>query len=82
MNKYIIGIDGMACGMCELHVEEAIEKKVYTKKVKASRFKKQVVVFSELTLDEQDFRNALDPTGYRVTSFEKAQAVRKWYGWR
>ena len=82
MNKYIIGIDGMACGMCELHVEEAIEKKVYTKKVKASRCKKQVVVFSELSLEESDFKDILDPTGYRVTSFEKALAVRKWYGWR
>lgn len=72
----------MACGMCELHVEEAIEKKVYTKKVKASRYKKQVVVFSELSLEEDDFKNILDPTGYRVTSFEKALAVKKWYGWR
>lgn len=24
MNKYILGIDGMRCGMCEMHVEETI----------------------------------------------------------
>ena len=82
MNKYILGIDGMACGMCEVHVEEAISKNVFAKKVRASRFKKQVVVFTPLALDELDFKNILDPTGYRVNSFEKRPAVRKWYGWR
>lgn len=82
MNKYILGIDGMACGMCEVHVEEAISKSIFAKKIRASRFKKQVVVFSPLSLDESDFRNILDPTGYKVTSFEKTLAVRKWYGWR
>lgn len=82
MNKYIMGIDGMACGMCEVHVEEAISKSILAKKIRASRFKKLVVVFSPLSLDESDFKNVLDPTGYKVTSFEKSLAVRKWYGWR
>ena len=43
MNKYILGIDGMRCGMCELHVEEAISKNINVKKVKANRYKKEVV---------------------------------------
>ena len=40
MNKYILGIDGMRCGMCELHIGETIAKAIWVKKVKASRFKK------------------------------------------
>ena len=26
MNKYELSIDGMRCGMCEIHVEEMVEK--------------------------------------------------------
>ena len=63
-------------------LKKCLRKKYILKKVKASRYKKQVVVFSELSLEESDFKDILDPTGYRVTSFEKALAVRKWYGWR
>ena len=82
MNKYILGIDGMRCGMCEVHVEEAISKKIWTKKVKASRFKNEVVVFTELNLGETDFKEILDPTGYRMTSFTRTAAIKKWFGWR
>ena len=44
MNKYILRIDGMKCGMCELHVEGAIRKAVQVKRIKASRVKKNVEV--------------------------------------
>ena len=82
MNKYVLGIDGMLCGMCELHVEEAIAKVIKIKKAKASRFKKQVVVFTELNLDQEDFKKVLDQTGYRITSFERMPAIKKLFGWR
>lgn len=82
MNKYILGILGMRCGMCELHVEEAISKKIETKKVKASRYKRQAVVFTELNLSEEDFKDLLKETGYSLVSFERAPAIKKWYGWR
>lgn len=82
MNKYVLGIDGMLCGMCELHVEEAIAKGIKIKKAKASRFKKQVVVFTELNLDQEDFKKVLDQTGYRIMSFERMPAIRKLFGWR
>ena len=82
MNKYILGIDGMRCGMCEMHIEEAISKALKVKKVKASHIKNQVVVITELNLVESDFRDILDPTGYRITSFERTVAVKKLFGWR
>ena len=82
MNKYILGIDGMGCGMCEMHVEEAIRKNLNVKKVKASHIKNQLVVITELNLVEEDFKKILDPTGYRITSFERMVAVKKLFGWR
>ncbi|MBP5574813.1 MAG: heavy-metal-associated domain-containing protein [Bacilli bacterium] len=82
MNKYILGIDGMKCGMCELHVEDAIRKAVQVKRIKGSRVKKNVEVFTELNLSEDDFKCFLSSTGYRITSFERVSAIKKWYGWR
>ncbi len=82
MNKYILGIDGMACGMCEMHVEDAISKNIKAKKVNASHIKNNVVVITEENLGEEDFKRMLDPTGYRITSFERTVAVKKFFGWR
>ncbi len=82
MNKYILGIDGMACGMCEMHVEDKLRKAIKLKKVNASHIKNNVVVITELELSEEDFKKILDPTGYRITSFEKSVAVKKFFRWR
>lgn len=82
MNKYILGIDGMACGMCEMHVEDKLRKAIKLKKVKASHIKNNVVVITELELSEEDFKKILDPTGYRITSYEKSVAVKKFFRWR
>lgn len=82
MNKYILGIDGMGCGMCELHVEEAISKIYKVKRIKASHIKNNLIVITELNLSEDDFKKVLDPTGYRITSFERTVAVKKLFGWR
>ena len=82
MNKYVLKVLGMRCGMCELHVEEAILKNINVKKVKANRYKKEVVVFTELNLDQEDFLKVLEPTGYQLMTVERLPAVKHWYGWR
>lgn len=82
MNKYILGIDGMKCGMCEAHVEETIRKNIKLKSVKASHIKNQVVVITELDLTIEDFKKSLDPTGYRLELFEKVEAKKTLFGWR
>lgn len=40
MYKTIVGIEGMACGMCEEHICSTIKKAFEVNKVKASRSKK------------------------------------------
>ena len=82
MNKYILGIDGMRCGMCEMHVEEAISKVIKVKKVNASHLKNLVVVITEQDLNEDDFKKALDSTGYRILSFKREVAKKTLFGWR
>lgn len=68
MTKVELKIDGMACSMCETHVNDAIRNRLQVKKLKSS-WKKGTVVFScETAPDEETLRKILDPTGYRLLS--------------
>ncbi len=61
-------IEGMACGMCEAHINDAIRKAFPVKKVTSSHTKKQTVILSEQDISEQELRDVIDPTGYKVIS--------------
>lgn len=82
MNKYVLGIEGMRCGMCESHVNTAIRNNLKVKKVEASHRNNRLVVITELELTEEDFHKIIDPMGYRVTSFNKEEAIKKFLGWK
>lgn len=82
MNKYVLGIDGMRCGMCEMHVEETFRKAIKVKKVKASHIKNNVILFSIEELTPTDFENILKPTGYRLLSYRKEIATKGLLGWK
>lgn len=66
MIETTVKVDGMMCGMCESHVNEAVRKALPVQKVTSSHTKGQTVVLSEQPLDEQKLREAIDATGYRV----------------
>lgn len=72
----------MKCGICEMHVEDIIRKNFNYKKVKASHLSNSLVVITPSELKEEDFVKAFYPTGYRVTSYQKTQAVKKLFFWR
>lgn len=64
MVKTTLKIDGMMCGMCETHINEAVRKVVDAKKVKSSHKKGETVIISEDNLDEQALSDAIKNTGY------------------
>ncbi len=66
MVQITIGVDGMACSMCEAHVSDAIRKAFPVKKVTASHTKGQAVIVAENEIAEADIAKALEPTGYRM----------------
>lgn len=82
MNKYVLKINGMRCGMCEAHVQNEIRKSINVKKVKASHIKNELIIITELELRENDFHNVLDKTGYEIKSYKKEVALKKLFGWR
>lgn len=69
-NKYkytiVMTIEGMMCGHCESHVADAIRKVENVEKVKVSHFKKTATVYSNVLLDKDVLKKAVDDTGYEV----------------
>ncbi len=72
-----VGVDGMACSMCEAHVSDAIRKAFPVKKVTASHTKGQAVIVAENEIAEADIAKALEPTGYRMVSYSCAPYQKK-----
>ena len=63
-----MNIEGMMCGMCESHVNDAVRKAFPVKKVTSSHSRKQTVVVAEEPIDEARLRQVIDATGYTVQS--------------
>lgn len=53
MIKTTVKVDGMMCGMCESHVNDAVRKVFQVDKVTSSHSKGETVTFSEKPVDEQ-----------------------------
>ena len=55
MVKTTVNVDGMMCGMCESHVNEAVRRAFEgsIKKVTSSHSKKKTEIISENALDEE-----------------------------
>lgn len=68
MQKITVKIDGMMCGMCESHVNDAIRNAFPVKKVTSSHSKGETVIITEQNIDEAALRSAIDATGYTVVS--------------
>ena len=77
MWKYTVQVDGMMCGMCESHVNDAVRKALPVKKVSSSHSRGVTTVIAEEALDEEALRAAISATGYEVGSIQKEPWVKK-----
>ena len=59
MIKTTLEVKGMACGMCENHVNEAIRNAFGVKKVTSSHEKNQTEIISEEPLDEEKIKSVI-----------------------
>ncbi len=66
MNKVTLQVEGMACGMCEAHVCEAIRKVVPKGKVSASHSAGTAEILLDGTPDITTIKMAVKETGYKV----------------
>ena len=70
MTQTVLKIEGMACGMCESHVNDAIRNNFSVKKVKSSHKKGETVIKSEEPLDAEKLKKVIADTGYTLVSVE------------
>ena len=78
MIKTVVKIEGMACGMCEAHINDTI-RKLYpsAKKVSASHKTSEAVFVTETEPDESAVKQAIENTGYTFLSMETAPYEKK-----
>lgn len=78
MIRTLLKIDGMACTMCEAHVNDAIRRAVPGVKKLASSFRKAESSFlTDEAPDLDSLRAEIEKTGYRVLSAESEPYVKK-----
>lgn len=68
MYKTTLRINGMMCGMCEAHINDAVRKSFDVKKVSSSHRKGTAEIISESPPDEQKLRDVISQTGYELTA--------------
>jgi len=77
MTKIIVKVDGMMCGMCESHVNDAVRRAFPVKKVTSSHSKGQTVILTESDISEDALRFAIGATGYEVKAVSKEPYEKK-----
>ncbi len=77
MTKTVLSVEGMMCGMCEKHLNEAIEKAFDVKKVTSSHLNKQTEILSEAPLDEALLRTTVDEAGYTLNGIRTEPYEKK-----
>ncbi len=77
MWKYTVEVQGMMCGMCESHTNEAIRKSFSVKKVTSSHKKAQTEIITEQELDEALLTKTITALGYDVGAIQKEPYQKK-----
>ncbi len=77
MTKITVKVDGMMCGMCESHVNDAVRRAFPVKKVISSHSKGQTVILTENDIDEDALRSAIGATGYEVKAVSREPYEKK-----
>ena len=77
MIRTTVQVSGMACGMCEAHVNDAVRSAFPVKKVSSSRTRGETVIESEAPLDQERLRQVINNTGYQMLSAAEKEISKK-----
>lgn len=77
MEKITVGVDGMMCGHCAAHVNDAVRNALKVKKVSSSHAKKETVIIAEEGLTDEQIKSTIDATGYTVTGISREPYAKK-----
>ena len=77
MIKTTMKIDGMSCGMCEAHINDAVRGVFKVKKVESSHSKGTTQIISEAPLDDEELKAVIEQTGYTVLQIDSEPYEKK-----
>ena len=77
MVRIIVSIDGMACEMCQAHVNDTVRKTFSVKKVNASYRKKEAEIIADAEIDAGALTRAITALGYTVTGVRSEPYEKK-----
>ena len=77
MQKLVLKIDGMMCGMCEAHINDAIRKAVAVNKVTSSHTKGLTEVVMEAYISDEKLKSIIDETGYTLVCITREPYEKK-----
>lgn len=77
MIKTVLEVEGMACGMCEAHVNDAVRNHFKVKKVTSSHTEKKTEILSEEALGEEELRKVIGDEGYTVNGITTETVEKK-----
>ena len=77
MIQTTVQVSGMACSMCEAHVNDAVRSVLNVKKVTSSHAKGETVILSDEPLDADKLRETINATGYQVGDISSAPYEKK-----
>lgn len=68
MKEYVLQVEGMMCGMCEKHVNNAVRNAAQIEEVSSSHASGTVTIKSTSNLDIESVKAAIEEEGYKVAS--------------
>lgn len=77
MKRITLEIDGMKCGMCEAHINDAIRRACKVKKISSSHKKGQTVILCEDTVSQAQLREAVEKDGYKVLRITEEEYTKR-----
>lgn len=64
MIRITVKVDGMMCGMCEAHINDAVRKALPVRKVTSNHKKKETVILTEQDISDSAIEAAVTQSGY------------------
>lgn len=77
MIQTTVKVSGMACSMCEAHINDAIRAALLVEKVTSSHSRGETVIVSGEPLDEEKLRGIINTTGYTAGEISTAPYEKK-----
>ena len=77
MLKITAEVEGMACGMCEAHINDAVRNTFSVKKVTSSHTRKQTTIITEQDISESELKNVIAKAGYQIISVRREPYEKK-----